>query len=113
MKTPITLMLVASAIQLAGCISSSGQHIHFFKSALKCGLTIAQVEDIATKADARFTCQRPGGGELICSAGWNRDGVECVFNDQERLVAYRHLKIRPLTRVEMVDQRNLCAPKDQ
>lgn len=108
MKNSAVYILAAGTMLLTGCMSPYRRDIESFKRSLACGATAAQVEDLATDSDARFACQKPGGQELVCSAEWKREGVECVFDDRELLVAYRHLRIRPLTRVEILEKRALC-----
>lgn len=101
-------LVTAALILILGCVPRYKHYADLFKSSLKCGMTVEQVEPIALAHGGRFGCQRPGGGNLVCSAGWGREGVECVFDDRENLVAYRHLRIHPLTVVELLEERDLC-----
>jgi hypothetical protein len=113
MKNSMIYVLAVGVMLPTGCMHPYKGYIKSFKKSLTCGLTVAQVEDLATINNARFDCQKPRGQELVCSAGWKREGVECVFGDRELLVAYRHLKIRPLTRVEILEKHALCHPERQ
>lgn len=109
MRNPL---LVLPFLLLLGC-AGAGQREQFRRS-LVCGLPHDDVQELAERAGAeRFSCYRPGGGPLICSTGWGRVGVRCEFDDAENLRSYRLTRLKPLTRVELSEVRELCArPND-
>jgi len=100
-------IVVLVALVTTGCFSAGLQNK--FREYLGCGLTVEDVREIAESSRvSRFSCYDPGGGLYTCSAAWGLRGYDCEFDSKGGLVAYRHVKLRPLTEVIVSETVMLC-----
>lgn len=105
----VALPLLACLGILVGC-SATSVYVSRFEASLVCALPVEEVKRLAlgNKAE-RFSCSYQGGDELICTVSWGRIGVECMFSDDNELVAFREYRLKPLTLSEGGPRVQLCA----
>lgn len=72
-------------------------------------MTEEQVKELAEAAGAEHVdCSYLGGGPLICGVGWGRYGFRCEFDSAQRLISYKQTRLKPLTVIETLEEKDLC-----